>query len=70
MIGTYLTYSTRAFDLTRCTNFTLANVDLLGTGAAVVGGIDNSAFSLLSCRFLPYKPGGLLGAQSYITGAK
>lgn len=69
-IGTYLKYTHRAFDLTRCTNFTLANVDLLGTGGAVVGGRDNSAFSLLSCRFLPYKPGGLLGAQSYITGGE
>ena len=36
----------------------------------MLGGSDNSALSILSCRFLPYKPGGLLGAQSYITGGE
>jgi len=70
MIGTLLKYSTRAFNLTGCTNLTFVHLDLLGTGAAVIGGRNNSALSLLSCRFLPYKPGGLLGAQSYITGGE
>ena len=70
MIGTLLKYTSRAFELTRCTNITIANVTLLGSGKGVVGGSNNSALSILSCRFLPYKPGGLLGAQSFITGGE
>lgn len=45
---------------------TLSHVTLLGTGGATVFGIDNSAQSYLSCKFLPLTENHYTGAQGII----
>jgi len=68
MTGALLKYTHGPFLAQFSRRVTASNITLLGTAGAFVHGTDDSALSVLSCRFLPRTPRHYLGAQGFITG--